>query len=133
MDRLQAHLSALLTYRVAAGVLAHLLPVAAGTSHETLRCRTLKLGEQLRRAAAGAPEPAPVSAVPAAAINLSLDSTYIRSCHAGERHLEVRVGNAEASESGSRQVFGAVANAGADLVALIRHASTPWAGPVTPC
>src|SRR4051812_22093803 len=42
LDGLQAHLSALMTYRVAAGVLAHLLPVAAGTSHETLRGHTLK-------------------------------------------------------------------------------------------
>ena len=120
LDRLQAHLSALMTYRVATGVLAHLLPVAAGTSHETLRGRTLKLGEQLRHAAAGTPEPAPVLAVPASAITLSLDATYIRSCHDGERHLEVRVGNAEAPESGGRQVFGAVANAGTDIVALIR-------------
>jgi hypothetical protein len=109
-----------MTYRVAAGVLAHLLPVAAETSHETLRGRTLKLGEQLRRAASGAPEPTAVAA-PASAITLSLDSTYIRSCHAGERRLEVRVGNAEAPEGG-RQVFGAVANADADIVALIRRA-----------
>src|SRR4051812_28085806 len=41
LDQLQAHLSALLTYRVAAGVLAHLLPVVAGTSHGTLRRHTL--------------------------------------------------------------------------------------------
>ena len=121
LDQLQAHLSALLTYRVAAGVLAHLLPVAAGTSHETLRCRTLKLGDQLRHAAAGMPEPAMVAAAPASAITLSLDSTFIRSCHKGERHLQVRVGNAEASKDGSRQVFGAVANAGTDIVALIRR------------
>ena len=121
LDQLQAHLSALLTYRVAVGVLAHLLPVAAGTSHETLRCRTLKLGEQLRHAAAARPEPAPVSAAPASAITLSLDATFIRSCHKGERYLEVRVGNAETSKNGSRQVFGAVANAGTDIVALIRH------------
>src|SRR5215213_5363613 len=58
LDQLQAHLSALMTYRAAAGVLAHLLPVAAGTSHETLRGRTLKLGEQLRRAPTVALEPA---------------------------------------------------------------------------
>jgi hypothetical protein len=126
LDRLQAHLSALLTYRVAAGVLAHLLPVAAGTaagtSHETLRCRTLELGEQLRRAATAMPEPRSTAAAPASAITLSLDSTFIRSCHAGERHLEERVGNAEAPEGGGRQVFGAVANAGTDIVALIRHA-----------
>ena len=45
LDQVQAHLSALMTYRVAASVLAHLLPVAAGTSHETLRSRTLAVGE----------------------------------------------------------------------------------------
>ena len=76
LDQLQAHLSALLTYRVATGVLAHLLPVAAGTSHETLRGRTLKLGEQLRHAAAGVPEPAIAAAAPTSAITLSLDSTF---------------------------------------------------------
>ena len=123
LDQLHAHLSALLTYWIAAGVLAHLLPVAAGTGHETLRCRTLKLGEQLRGSAAVSPEPAAVVAVaPAPTISLSLDSTFIRSCHEGERHLEVRVGNAESPEDGGRQVFGAVANAGTDIVALIRHA-----------
>ena len=121
LDQLQAHLSALLTYRVAVGVLAQLLPVAAGTSHETLRCRTLKLAEQLRHVATAMPEPAIAAAAPASAITLSLDSTFIRSCHEGERHLEVRVGNAEASKNGNRQVFGAVANAGTDIVALIRR------------
>jgi hypothetical protein len=125
LDQLQAHLSALMTYRVAAGVLAHLLPVAAGASHETLRCRTLELGEQLRRAATATPEPVPPAAGgtarPASAITLGLDSTFIRGCREGERHLEVRVGNAEAPESGGRQVFGAVANAGTDVVALLRR------------
>ena len=116
LDQLQAHLSALLTYRVAAGVLAHLLPAAAGTSHETLRGRTPKLGEQLRHVATAMPVPA----VPASATTLSLDSTFIRSCHEGERHLEVRVGNAE-TPGGGRQAVGAVANAGTDVVALIRR------------
>jgi hypothetical protein len=117
LDQLQAHLSALLTYRVATGVLAHLLPVAAGTSHETFRGHTPKLGEALRDAAVVTPA---VAAAPASAIAISLDSTYIRSCHEGELHLEVRVGNAERHEGG-RQVFGAVANAGTDIVALIRR------------
>ena len=121
LDQLQAHLSALMTYCIAAGVLAHLLPVAAGMSHETLRGRTLKLGEQLHRAAAVSPEPAKVVAAPAPAVTLSLDSTFIRSCHKGERHLEVRVGNAETSGGNGRQVFGAVANAGTDIVAPIRR------------
>lgn len=47
LDQLPAHLSALMTYRVAAGVLADLLPVAAGTSHEILRGHTFKIGERL--------------------------------------------------------------------------------------
>ena len=121
LDQLRAHLSALMTYRVAAGVLAHLLPVAAGTSHETLRHRTLALGEQLRHAAMANSEPATAAVMPAApAITLSLDSTFVRSCHSGERHLEVRVGNAETPEGG-RQVFSAVAKAGTDVAALIRR------------
>src|ERR671913_754555 len=66
LDRLQAHLSALMTDRVAAGVLAHLLPVAAGTSHETLRGRTLRAGERPRDAAATRPGAA--AAVAASAI-----------------------------------------------------------------
>ena len=107
-----------MTYRVAAGVLAHLLPVAAGTSHGTLRRHTLELGERLRNAATV--EPDAVAAAAAPAIALSLDATFIRSCHEGERHLEVRVGNAE-TPGGGRQLFGAVANAGTDIVALIRR------------
>ena len=58
---------------------------------------------------------------PAPALTLSLDSTFVRSCHEGERHLEVRVGNVEAPQGG-RQVFGAVAKAGTDIVPLIRRA-----------
>ena len=34
-------------------------------------------------------------AKPSAAISVSVDSTFIRSCEEGERHLEVKVGNAE--------------------------------------
>ena len=43
LNELQAHLAALMTYRVAAGVLEHLLPVQAGKSPETLRGHTLRL------------------------------------------------------------------------------------------
>ncbi len=126
LDRLHAHLSALMTYRVAAGVLAHLLPVAAGTSHETLRSHTLKAGEHLRHAAMVEPAVAPP---PAPAIAISLDATFLRSCHEGERHLEVRVGNVETPEGG-RQVFGAVAKAGTDITALIRRTleTMGWTG-----
>ena len=37
LDRLQAHLSALMTHRTAADVLEQMFPVDAGKDHETLR------------------------------------------------------------------------------------------------
>jgi hypothetical protein len=52
LDQLRAHLSALMPLRVAADVLSHLLPLAAGMSPETLRGHTLKIGERLRAAPA---------------------------------------------------------------------------------
>jgi hypothetical protein len=85
-------------YRVAAGVLEHLLPVEAGKSPETLRSHTLRVGEQLRDAAAVKP------AAAASTITVTLHSTFIRSCRDGERHLEVRVGNVE-TQDGGRQVI----------------------------
>jgi hypothetical protein len=114
LDQLQAHLSALMTYRVAAGVLQHLLPIDAGMSPETLRNHTLRIGEQLATATSDQPTPA------AAAITVSVDSTFIRSRKEGERHLEVRVGNVETA-SGGRHVFGAVAKTDTDISALIRQ------------
>ncbi|KAA5608105.1 hypothetical protein [Rhodovastum atsumiense] len=114
LDRLQAHLSALMTYRVAAGVLEQMFPIEAGRNHETLRRHTMTLGEQLRH------RPVATLVTPAAAISISVDSTFIRSCEEGERHLEVKVGNVE-TEAGSRQVFGAVTGAETNLVALIGH------------
>jgi hypothetical protein len=98
-------------YRVAADVLQHLLPIDAGKSPETLRSHTLRVGKQLGDASAEKPLAA------AAAIRLSLDSTFIRNRDGGERHLEVRVGNVETVD-GSRQVFGAVARAETDVTAL---------------
>ena len=114
LDRLQAHLCALMTYRTAADLLAQMFPVDAGKHHATLRRHTLKVGEALEDCAAIQPETA------ASAIMATLDATFIRSCKEGERHLEVRVGNVE-TEAGGRQVFGAVAKAGTDIEALIRR------------
>jgi hypothetical protein len=114
LDQLRAHLSAMMPYRVAAGVLTHLLPVDAGTSPETLRGHTLRIGEHLREA------PVVKPATAASAITVTVDSTFIRSCHDGERHLEVRVGNVETSDGG-RQVFGAVARTDTDIAVLIRR------------
>ncbi len=114
LDRLQAHLCALMTYRTAADLLEQMFPVDAGKHHATLRRHTLKVGEALGKCAATQREPA------TSAIVVTLDSTFIRSCADGERHQEVRVGNVE-TQSGGRQVFGAVAKAGTDIRALIRR------------
>ena len=111
LDELQAHLSALMTYRVASGVLQHLL---AGRSPETLRNHTLRIGAQLGIATTDQPTTA------AALITVSVDSTFIRSREEGERHLEVRVGNVETA-SGGRQVFGAVAKADTAISMLIQQ------------
>jgi len=113
LNRLQAHLSALMPYREAADFLAQMFPVDAGKDSETLRRRTLKIGEALRNEAVSRLETA------ASAIDASLDSTFIRSCEDGERHLEVIVGNVE-TEAGGRQVFGAVAKSGTDIKEQIR-------------
>jgi hypothetical protein len=114
LDQLQAHLSALMTYRMAADVMAQMFPLDAGTDPETLRCHTLTLGAELRDQAAVQ------SDTTALAVAVTLDSTFIRGCEAGERHLEVRVGNVE-TETGGRQVFGAVAKADTDIKALIHR------------
>jgi hypothetical protein len=74
LDQLQAHLSALMSYCFAAGVLQHLLPIDAGRSPKTLRNHTLGIGEQLGTATADQPTTAA-----AAAITVSVDSTFIRS------------------------------------------------------
>jgi hypothetical protein len=114
LDRLRAHLSALMPFRVAADVLTHLLPADVGMSPETLRAHTLKIGEQL----GDIPTAKPVAA--AMSITVTTDSTFIRSCEAGNRHLEVRVGNVETSDGG-RQVFGAVARSNTDIAVQIRR------------
>lgn len=114
LDQLRAHVSALMPYCVAAGLLAHLLPVETGKSPEALRGHTLKAGEKLRDAAMVKP------AAGASAITVTLDATFIRGCRDGERHLEVRVGNVETS-SGDRQVFAAVTKTDTQIAVLIRR------------
>ena len=114
LDRLRAHLSALMTYRVAADLLEQMFPIDAGTDPETLRRHTLRVGKAVADRAAIRPETS------APAITVTLDSTMIRSCEDWERHLEVRVGNVE-TKSGARQVFGAVAKTDTDIKVLIRQ------------
>jgi hypothetical protein len=103
-----------MTYQVAADVLRQMFPVDAGNDPETLRCHTLKIGADLQNQATVPPDQA------APSLTVTLDSTFIRSCQDGERHLEVRVGNVE-TESGGRQVFGAIAKADTDIKVLIHR------------
>ena len=114
LNQLQARLSALMPYRVAADVMQHLLPIDAGTSPETLRSHTLLIGEQLGDATTEKPRAG------AASIMISLDSTFICSREDGERQLEVHVGNVETVDGG-RQVFGAVTRAETDITALTQR------------
>jgi hypothetical protein len=114
LDRLQAHLSALMPYRTAADLLEQVFPVDAAKHPETVRRHALKVGEALGERAAARPEAA------ASAVVVTLDSTFIRSCEQGERQLEVRVGNVE-TKSGGRQVFGAVARTETDIKVLINR------------
>ena len=113
LDQFQAQFSALMPYREAAGMLAEMLPLDTGKSHETVRRHTLQAGEALQNRAA------PKLETEASAIDTSLDSTFIRSCEDGERHLEVVVGNVETA-AGGRRVFGAVAKSGTDIKEQIR-------------
>jgi hypothetical protein len=114
LDELQARLSALMPYRVAADLLQHPLPIDVGKSPETLRSHTLQVGKRLSDAAA---EKAQIAAT---AIAISLDSTFIRSRDDGERHLEVRVSNVETVD-GDRQVYSSVSRAETNITALIKR------------
>jgi hypothetical protein len=55
LDRLQAHLAALMTYRTAADLLEQMFPVGAGKHPETLRRHALKVGEAIGECAAARP------------------------------------------------------------------------------
>ena len=113
LDRLRAHLSAVMTYRVSADLLEHMFPVDAGVDPRTLRRHTLKAGAALADRAAIRPSAA------APAITVTVDSTFVRSREEGESRFEVRVGNVE-TKAGDRQVFGSVAKAGTDIEGLIK-------------
>src|SRR3954462_2433337 len=115
LDGLRAQLATLMPYRTAAEVLGQVFPVDAGADPETLRRHTFKIAEALPAQVAMKSPPSG-----AEAIVVTLDSPFIRSCEAGERHLEVRIGNVE-TEAGGRQVFGAVAKTDTDLAGLIRR------------
>jgi hypothetical protein len=74
LDRIRAHLSSLMTYRVAADLLEQMFLVDAGTDPGTSRRHTLRAGEALADCAATRPETA------APAIAITLDPMFVRSC-----------------------------------------------------
>jgi hypothetical protein len=80
LDRLQAHLSALMPYREAADLLQQMFPVDAAKRPGTLRRHTLKVGEAVGKSATA-------TSPKTEAIVVTLDSTFVRSCGDGERHL----------------------------------------------
>jgi hypothetical protein len=109
--------TALMTYRVAADVLQHLLPIDAGRSPETLRPYTLRIGAHLGTATSDHNHPTTAAA---AANTVSMDSALI-----GGRE-EVN-GNLKRWPA----VVSAVAKADTDLSALVRRSLGPVAEPTT--
>jgi hypothetical protein len=115
LDRTRAHLSALMSYQSAAGVLTALLPVEAGDARETLRRHTLRLGERLASAPVAKIDEAP------AQITIGIDSTFIRGRGgADHRRLEVVVGKME-SERGDQLVFGSIRGARPGVKAVLHR------------
>src|ERR1051325_10274194 len=80
LDRLRAQLAPPMPHRTAAEVLGQVFPVNAGADPETLRRHTFKIAEALPAQVTMKPPP-----TGAAAIVVTLDSTFIRSCEAGDR------------------------------------------------
>ena len=104
--------------RVSADLLEHMFPVDAGIDPRTLRRHPTKLARRLLIVSRSGLRQQRQQQQHAA-ITVTVDSTFIRSREDGERRFEVRVGNVE-KKAGGRQVFGAVAKAGADIEGLIR-------------
>jgi hypothetical protein len=109
-DATRAKLAAQLPYRVAAELLADLLPVSGGATHTTIRNQTFTVAENItvqasERAAAGNAEQ------PARALTLQLEHTYIRAAaNEGNRHLQVLAGEIEPDGGGPRRRFATLAD-----------------------
>jgi hypothetical protein len=98
LDRLRAQLSALMTHRTAAEVLAQILPVDSGAAHETLRRHTFKVAERLSMPAAAEP------ATPSEAIVVTLDSTWPQPGTAvGEGRQHRHLGASDSIEAAADQ------------------------------
>jgi hypothetical protein len=99
---MRAKLAPQLPYRVAAELLADLLPVSGGATHTTIRNQIFTVAEKItaqgsERGAAGKAEQ------PARALTLQLDHTYIRAAaNEGSRHLQVLAGKIERDRGGYR-------------------------------
>lgn len=89
-DRLRARLGAWMSYRAAAKLIAELFPLASGRHASTVQQHVLREVDRLARRPIMLGAEGPDTA---AAIDLGLDTTFIRSCTTdGPRHHEVLIG-----------------------------------------
>ena len=106
-----------MTYRVAADVLAHLLPIDA-EEDPWRHCVAIRCG--LREQLSDAASDQPAAAVAAITVSLDLD-LHPQPRGEGERHLEVRVGNVEDRRRRTTGVRSRSRRLDTDITALIRR------------
>jgi hypothetical protein len=106
-DRLRARLGAWMSYRAGAHLLAELFPLAVGRHASTVQRHVLRQADRLARAPAG---PSAGDPDTTAAIDLGLDTTFIRSCAAdGPRHHEVLIGVGVNDRGRAAKIAGVIA------------------------
>lgn len=105
--QLLARLSAWMSFRTAAGLVEELFPLASGGSTSTVRRRVLAGAARLEaEGISDRVEPATA----ARSIELSMDTTFVRSCVPdGPRHHEVLIGVATADDGRIRRFGGIIA------------------------
>jgi hypothetical protein len=92
-DDIRSKLGAFMSFRVGEGLISDLFPLAVGASDCSSRRRVFRRAVELRRAEAG-----PFSDKNAQAIDLGIDTTFVRSSSkTGPRHHEILIGVASNS------------------------------------
>ena len=109
-DQIRSRLGAFMSFRAAERFIGDLFPFAVGCSVGTTRRRVLRRAAQIKAEAEAAKADcsAPQGSLAAGAIDLGIDTTFVRSSAAtGPRHHEVLIG-VGTNEQGSRVKIGAV-------------------------
>ncbi|MEJ2410928.1 MAG: hypothetical protein P8Y48_16910 [Novosphingobium sp.] len=87
---LRSRLGAFMSFRMAEGLIGDLFPCATGQARSTARRHVLRQAAQIESVATRTGQTSPQ---PCAAINLGIDTTFVRSAAAdGARHHEVLIG-----------------------------------------